>query len=172
MDTPTFENLFPRGGTGRSIHVSGQGRNKKFVYRRGMMCGLGDLEIEEWKALVKQAIANAGEQELYQHLLRFVTEHYAFCHSTSEREQKALELHASRIFDNPLWVNYVAFNTASRPDVLKKQELVTVVSDCCKKPGQITKERFLRDGSTYTPCPHCGRWTSVQVVTEEDKVIT
>ena len=51
-----FSDLRVHYGTGRSIHVSGTGRDKKFRYRHGAMTDLGDLEISEWNSLINDRI--------------------------------------------------------------------------------------------------------------------
>ena len=61
-----FSDLRVHYGTGRSIHVSGTGRNKKFRYQYGTMIVLGDLEISEWKSLLNVLIEYHGEQEIQQ----------------------------------------------------------------------------------------------------------
>lgn len=59
-----FSDLRVHYGTGRSIHVSGTGRDKKFRYRCGAMTDLGDLEISEWKSLLNALIEYHGEKEI------------------------------------------------------------------------------------------------------------
>ena len=55
---------------------------------------------------------------------------------------KALQLHISRIFDNPRWVNFIPFNREYRPEVLEHASLVTVINECCGKPGEVTQEQI------------------------------
>ena len=43
--------------------------------------------------------------------------------SSRETELYALELHSSRIFDNPRWVAYEEFNGKYRPKCLNNQEV-------------------------------------------------
>ena len=54
--------------TGRSYLISGEGRDKVFGYRHGVMTDIGDLPEAEWTRLAKQLIRQSGEQELYQQL--------------------------------------------------------------------------------------------------------
>lgn len=63
-----FSDLRVHYGTGRSIHVSGTDRDKKFRYWYGAMTDLGDLEIAEWKSLLNALIEHHGEQEIQQQL--------------------------------------------------------------------------------------------------------
>ena len=64
----TFADLRVHYGTGRSIHVSGTGRDKKFRYRYGAMTDLGDLEISKWKSLINALIERHGEQKIQRQL--------------------------------------------------------------------------------------------------------
>jgi len=162
----TFEDLRSQGGTGRAYTISGEGKNRVTGYRNGISCKLGDIELSEWIGLVKDLIAQAGEQELHQQLLSFVGEHNHGKASKAELEKEALELHAARIFDNPLWVNFIAFNERFRPEVIQSVRLISVLPECCKRVGQITEAIYLE----YDPakgenfCPHCRRWTRISLV--------
>ena len=49
-----------------------------------------------------------AEQELYKQLLQHLKDHNYAKESTKELEFKALQLHASRIFDNEAWVDSLA----------------------------------------------------------------
>lgn len=165
----TFEDLRSNGGTGRAYTISGSGRNRVTGYRNGISCKLGDIELSEWINLVKDLIVQTGEQELYQQLLSFVGKHNHAKASKSELEKEALELHAARIFDNPLWVNFIAFNEQFRPEVLRSVRLISVLPDCCKRVGLITEASYLE----YNPakgenfCPHCRRWTKISLVDDQ-----
>ena len=77
---------------------------------------------------------------------------------------KALQLHISRIFDNPRWVNFIPFNREYRPEVLEHANLVTVINECCGKPGEVTQEQIDGACTGTVACPHCGRWSSFSIV--------
>lgn len=64
----TFADLRVHYYTGRSYLISGEGRDKVFGYRHGVMTDIGDLPEAEWTRLAKQLIRQSGEQELYQQL--------------------------------------------------------------------------------------------------------
>lgn len=49
----TFEDLRIHYYTGRSYFISGEGRNKVFGYRHGVMTNIGDLSENEWARLAK-----------------------------------------------------------------------------------------------------------------------
>ncbi|NBI85082.1 hypothetical protein D3Z47_02270 [Lachnospiraceae bacterium] len=156
----TFETLRVRYGTGRSYLIRTEGRHKVHGYRKGVMTGLGDLELKEWKRLAMELVQTSQEQQLYQNLLEWRLEHNCR-RSDSEPEIDALELHMSRIFDDPLWVGYIPFNRRYRPEILDSSRLVWVKTECCGEPGEVTKERLeYEDGRI--PCPVCGRWSAFE----------
>lgn len=92
-----FSDLRVRYGTGRSIHVSGTGRDKKFRYRHGVMTDLGDLEISEWNSLINALIKYHSEREIQQQLRQWCKAECLWLHSDDEVEEYALSLHAARI---------------------------------------------------------------------------
>lgn len=152
--------------TGRSYVVSGEGRNRIYGYRNGVQCDLGDIERKDWCEMVHELIHREGEQELYQKLLQYLKDHNYAKESKSELEFKALELHASRIFDNEQWVDFLKFNQKYRPEVISSTRLILIMPECCKKPGYLTLSRYNLNTS-YNCCPNCGRWTRINLVKEE-----
>ena len=78
------------------------------------MTDVGDIELSRWRELVHDLIEKANEQALYAQLLKWVKECCPFQHTKEEIETYALELHASRIFDNPQWAAYKEFNEKYR----------------------------------------------------------
>ena len=161
----TFDDLRCHYQNGRALLISGEGRNRVYGYRTGVQCELGDIERDEWIRMVKDAIQSAGEQALYEQLLQHLKDHNYTRTSRSELEFKALELHAARIFDDALWVDYLRFNQRYRPEVVDPTRLVLVMPDCCKKAGQLSRARY-EENQEYNCCPHCGRWTQIRLLEE------
>ncbi|MFR9200129.1 MAG: hypothetical protein ACLVML_04820 [Candidatus Gastranaerophilaceae bacterium] len=118
----TFSDLRAHYGTGRAYLISQKGREKKYGYRKGIQTDIGDLEVSEWKRLVRELIERSGEQELQEQLVEWAKVHCMWLHTKEEVELYALKLHASRIFDNKKWAGYLAFNQAYRPEILKGDE--------------------------------------------------
>ena len=56
MSEITFADLRVHFGTGRAYTISGKGRDRVMGYRVGMQCNLGDIEVSEWIAKVKELI--------------------------------------------------------------------------------------------------------------------
>lgn len=109
-DSVTFEDLRVHFFTGKAVLLSGSGRDKKYTYRSGVMTDVGDIELSRWRELVHGLIEKSHEQTLYEQLLKWVKDCCPFQHTKEEIETYALELHASRNFDNPQWAAYDVFN--------------------------------------------------------------
>lgn len=115
LDGLTFEKVSLKYGTGRS-NTFNTPNGKKTSYRHGVMTEIGDIEVSVWMQIVEYLIRKANEIELYNNLLEWVTDTMKWSESEAERRKYALELHAARIFDNPKWVDYIAFNKKYRPE--------------------------------------------------------
>lgn len=174
IDEVTFSDMRCRYQTGRSIHISGVGRDKKFEYRNGVMTALGDIEQSKWMELAKELIERAGEQELYTSLHEWEAKHNYCGRTKAELEQHTLELHMGRFFDNPHWVDFVPFNSVYRPEILKQAKLTWVQCECCNRPGITTFEQ-VQAAYGIPPricCPICGRYTSFEIISEPCEVIS
>lgn len=161
----TFENLRARYGTFRSYVIRGEGRNRVYGSRVGVMTNLGDLEQKEWRQLAQQLIRENGETQLQAELLVWIPEHMPWLHTKAEQEQYSLELHMARIFDDPVWADYIPFNRKYRPEVLDSARLTWILTECCQTPAEVTEEQLQRagEGSENTiRCPICGRWSKFQ----------
>ena len=165
MSDFSFDDLRCNYQTGRSYVVSGEGRHRLFGYRNGVQCALGDLERSQWCQMVKELIQRQGEQELHQNLLDHLKEHNHQKASARDLAFEALILHASRIFDNALWVDFLEFNQKYRPEKLASTRLILIFPECCKIPGYITQARFDKN-INYNYCPHCKRWTRISLGVE------
>ena len=108
-------------GTGRALHISGTGRDRKYTYRIGCMTDIGDIPIDDWNALARYIIERDNEQSLYDGLVEYAKS-CAWLHSKKECEEYALKLHISRIFDDTEWVAYREFNRTHRPWILQGAE--------------------------------------------------
>ena len=176
MSDLSYANLRCHYQTGRSYVVSGEGRNRVYGYRNGIQCNLGDIEQKEWCQMVKEVIQREGEQEviqregeqeLYKQLLQHLKDHNYAKESNRELEFKALQLHASRIFDNEAWVDFLKFNWKYRPEIASSARLVWIIPECCKRPGEVTQ--VLLESHKHIDnracCPHCGRWVRFKFYT-------
>lgn len=137
---------------------------KKYNNRVGKQTDLGDLEIHLWRELVKRTIEASGEKELYKHLLAWEMKHNYAGRDKEDLEDHTMELFAFRIFDNPLWVDFVPFNRKYRPEYLESIDMVTAVNTCCSEPYQMPRERLEQDKSGVGCCGHCGRHTPFKLI--------
>ena len=145
--------------SGKSI---GERRNKKFIPRLGVLTKIGDIEVDVWCGLAEELIIRAGEEELLENLILYV-KNLPWTHRDSKKEQRvrALQLHTSRIFDNPAWVSFIPFNEKWRPEALIGIDIIEITQSCCQMPGKVTKQQL----EHYTDkifCPHCGILTKYQ----------
>ena len=167
MPELSFADLRCRFQTGRSYVISGEGRNRIYGYRNGVQCNKGDLERSEWCELVRELIDQEGEQELHKHLLQHLKDHNYAKATTRELEFHALDLHADRIFDNELWLDFLKFNQKYRPETIASTRLILIIPECCKKASYITRSRY-EVNKTFNYCPHCGRWTKISLGKDEN----
>lgn len=170
VDEITFSDLRVHFGTGRSILVSGSGRNKVYRYRHGVMTDLGDLEISEWTPLAEQLIERAGEEELFWLLLDWETQHNYSRQSMEELKHQALRLHIDRVFDQEEWFDFIPFNRQYRPEVLEKADLIWTECSGCGTRQQMTRAQYTHlhrcfDGIQY--CPGCGT-AAVMIATKTE----
>ena len=117
----SFSDLSVHYFTGVAVRKLGDQHSKSSGYRNGVMTGIGDLEFPVWETLVRDLIHRSGEDELLNSLIAWL-EDAPRLRTKHEVELYALELHAGRIFDNPDWVDYAAFNRQYRPDKLQGDE--------------------------------------------------
>ena len=117
----SFSDLSVHYFTGVSVRRLGDQQSKSSGYRNGVMTGLGDLEFPVWETLVRDLIHRSGEDELLNSLIVWL-EATPWLRTKRDKELYALELHAGRIFDNPGWVDYAAFNRKYRPDKFEGDE--------------------------------------------------
>ena len=166
----TFENLRDKYGTFRTERISdGRLGEKRYKSRVGVQTEVGDIIESLWINLVKELIIQSGEETLYKQLKAFLQIDRGRIQEKNSLEKEALELHAARIFDNPMWVSFIPFNKKYRPEILETADLVTIITDCCNKPGKVTKQRI--EWNKYykgTDCPHCGKLSSFCYASKEE----
>lgn len=163
----TFADLRPHFDVSRS-YTQKQGTKKTTITVSYVKTSAGEIERSQWQSLVWNLIQESGEEDLFSSLLEWVTAHVAWLRSEAERRNYALELHATRVFDDPLWVDFVPFNQKYRPSCLADAELESVVPDCCKVEG-ITTLAQIEAGDGRVCCPRCGRFSTYTRRSAEDE---
>ena len=162
MEHLSFEDIRWRYGVFHPTST-GAGRDKQYSAWIGVQTSLGEIEKGVWYQAAEAhpkgwgAEASGGADRLGER------HNYAKDSARTVRH-KALQLHISRIFDNPRWVNFIPFNREYRPEVLEHASLVTVINECCGKPGEVTQEQIDGACTGTVACPHCGRWSSFSIV--------
>lgn len=137
----------------------------------GVKTRIGEIGESVWYQAAEELIREKGEQELLGYLTQWCSERNFLKESAGEIRKKALQLHVDRIFDHPRWVDFVPFNRRYRPDVLKTAHLVTVISECCQKPGVVTQEQIDAAYEGTIACPCCGKWSHFDIVDSPGSVL-
>jgi hypothetical protein len=88
-----YADIHSHGGTFRSIHVSGSGRNKNFKNRIGVKTNIGDIEESEWLNLAIAVIDSKNDNTEFRNTLEWVKRQKKYNRLTTERQflQSALE---------------------------------------------------------------------------------
>lgn len=163
LSTIKLSDIAWRYSTGVAI-PSGQGRQKTYRYRNGVMTKLGDIEEHIWYQLAEQIAKRDNEMWLVDALIVWMEENNRTGRSPAKIRKDALDLYSVRIFDQPEWVSYITFNRRFRPDVLDEMHTVAVIHDCCNKPGEVTQEQIDHAYTGTIVCPYCRRWSKFSVV--------
>ena len=163
---PTSIDLRAHYGTGVAL-TKGTGWNKTHTYRNGVGTNIGDIERSLWQELVLELVQRNDEEKLFGWLIEWTAKERPE-RSKEDLKQFTLELYAARIFDDPIWVDFIPFNQQYRPGILDKANLIRVFFLCCKKEGIVTQERLAYDTNNRTYCPNCGRWGEYRML--EDNV--
>ena len=166
----TFIGLSKKFGTFRTYN-DGTDRlgQKKHRSRVGVQTDYGDIEVTLWRELVHTLIEQHNERKLFNHLKVWFMKERKWLTDKLEIERNVLELHACRIFDNPLWVDFVPFNEKYRPEVLEKTDLVWVVNDADSTPQRIPREKMERDNDFSFHIHLYGKWIECAPPMESDK---
>ena len=117
LSEATFEDIRWQYGVFR-CNSTGAGRDKKYTPWRAVKTKLGEIEECDWCKLVEAVIERENEVPLLNALIQWCNEHNYVSASVSEMRKEALQLHASRIFDNPQWIGFIPFNAKYRPEIL------------------------------------------------------
>lgn len=166
MERLRFEDIRWRYGVFHPTST-GAGRDKQYSAWIGVQTDLGEVERGVWYQAAEFLIQRAGEQRLLEALTDWESRHNYTKDSARTVRQRALRLHISRIFDNPRWISFIPFNREYRPEALEYANLVTVINECCGKPGEVTREQIDGACDGTAACPHCGRWSRFSIVEPE-----
>lgn len=155
----TTDDLQWKYETGSSI-ASGTGKQKTYSYRNGVETPIGDIEFSVWCAAAEYVIKRDGLQEEQEHLQEFFSRSRSQdkCQSLSPKVL-ALRFCIHGLYKAPEWVSFVPYSRKYHPEVLKSAHLVSVITECCQIPGDVTEEQIARSYGGTVCCPVCGRWS-------------
>ena len=167
----TYGQLACRHCTGQAVQLRGDGIRKEYAFRNGVVTAIGDIEEGLWMRIMKCLVHEKyHEGKLYGQVLEYISDCIPWARTAAEREFRALEMMADRLFDNETWVDFLRFNRKYRPDRLSEVQTVKINPECCRHPGEITKARYEADNSAENAaserasfCPWCGKWTKIRI---------
>lgn len=114
----TYEDIRLMYHTGKFVRNYGSQDKKAGTYRCGVMTKIGDIEENEWVLYAEELIRRNNDEVLFQQLKSWYRETTPWLRNEKELHRYSLECFVARIFDNPKWVDYVAFNKRHRPEIL------------------------------------------------------
>ena len=162
----TFAELAPQYDVMRGV-TKVKNERKESVMISYVKTRAGEIERQQWQGMVRKLICDAGEEDLFLHLLEWTKEKTHWLRTERDQQNYALELHASRIFDNEDWVGFVPFNRKYRPERLASAGLASVTTECCGKEC-ITTLAQLKNGNGVVCCPFCGRFSKYKLMKGTD----
>ena len=116
----TYDDIRLMYHTGKFIRDYGSQDKKAGKYRIGVMTKLGDIEEKDWIRYAEELVRRNSEEDLFKQLKSWYRQTTPWLRDEKDLHRYTLECFVARIFDNPNWVDYEAFNKCYRPDFLTK----------------------------------------------------
>lgn len=116
----TYDDIRQMYHTGKFIRDYGSQDKKAGKYRIGVMTKLGDIEEKDWIRYAEELVRRNNEEALFKQLKSWYRQTTPWLRDEKDLHRYTLECFVARIFDNPNWVDYEAFNKCYRPDFLTK----------------------------------------------------
>ena len=116
----TYDDIRLMYHTGKFIRDYGSQDKKAGKYRIGVMTKLGDIEEKDWIRYAEELVRRNNEEDLFKQLKSWYRQTTPWLRDEKDLHRYTLECFVARIFDNPNWVDYEAFNERYRPDLLTK----------------------------------------------------
>ena len=123
IDVPqgiSYEDIRLMYHTGKFVRDYSSQDKKAGKYRIGVMTKLGDIEEKDWIRYAEELVRRNNEETLFKQLKSWYRQTTPWLRDEKNLHRYTLECFVARIFDNPNWVDFVAFNERYRPEVLKK----------------------------------------------------
>ena len=116
----TYDDIRLMYHTGKFIRDYGSQDKKAGKYRIGVMTKLGDIEEKDWIRYAEELVRRNNEEDLFKQLKSWYRQTTPWLRDEKDLHRYTLECFVARIYDNPNWIDFVAFNERYRPEVLKK----------------------------------------------------
>lgn len=116
----TYDDIRLMYHTGKFIRDYGSQDKKAGKYRIGVMTKLGDIEEKDWIRYAEELVRRNNEETLFKQLKSWYRQTTPWLRDEKDLHRYSLECFVARIFDNPNWVDYEAFNRRHRPELLTK----------------------------------------------------
>ena len=116
----TYDDIRLMYHTGKFIRDYGSQDKKAGKYRIGVMTKLGDIEEKDWIRYAEELVRRNSEEDMFKQLKSWYRQTTPWLRDEKDLHRYTLECFVARIFDNPNWVDYEAFNKCYRPDFLTK----------------------------------------------------
>ena len=116
----TYDDIRLMYHTGKFIRDYGSQDKKAGKYRIGVMTKLGDIEEKDWIRYAEELVRRNSEEDMFKQLKSWYRQTTPWLRDEKDLHRYTLECFVARIFDNPNWVDYEAFNERYRPDLLTK----------------------------------------------------
>ena len=123
IDVPqgiSYEDIRLMYHTGKFVRDYSSQDKKAGKYRIGVMTKLGDIEEKDWIRYAEELVRRNSEEDLFKQLKSWYRQTTPWLRDEKDLHRYTLECFVARIFDNPNWVDYEAFNRRHRPELLTK----------------------------------------------------
>lgn len=116
----TYDDIRLMYHTGKFVRDYSSQDKKAGKYRIGVMTKLGDIEEKDWIRYAEELVRRNNEETLFKQLKSWYRQTTPWLRDEKDLHRYTLECFVARIYDNPNWVDFVAFNERYRPEVLNK----------------------------------------------------
>ncbi|MBQ9839412.1 MAG: hypothetical protein IJO56_08005 [Oscillospiraceae bacterium] len=116
----TYDDIRLMYHTGKFIRDYGSQDKKAGKYRIGVMTKIGDIEERDWIRYAEVLIRRNNDEALFKQLKAWYRDTTSWLRNEKELHKYTLQCFVARIFDDPDWVDYTAFNQKYQPNLLTK----------------------------------------------------
>ena len=121
-----MKNLRCKYKTGRSkryLEITSSKDKVRYTYEISVVTECGEFKENEWIRLVETQAKELLETNILELLKHYNSKELAWINTDEEAYDYALELYASRIWENKQWVGYEEFN-----NLLNKNQIIEQIS--------------------------------------------